>query len=58
MISRLCLSATAAKYGFERVSAEAIALSPFTGWRDLAWRVAYPRLMKKRPNLVWIGRKA
>src|SRR5439155_25023167 len=45
------LSASAGAHGFERVSAEAIALSPFTGWRDLAWRVTYPRLMKKRPNL-------
>jgi SAM-dependent methyltransferase len=51
------LSARVGTHGFECLSAEAIALSPFAGWRDLAWRVAYPLFMKKRPNLIYIGKK-
>lgn len=52
------LSAAVKRYGFETVSAEGTVLSPFTGWRNLLWRTAYPIVMKRRPNLIYIGRKA
>lgn len=49
------LSTFVAKAGFERVSAHAVLLSPYSGLLGLAHKIRY--MKAKRPNLIYIGVK-
>lgn len=45
------------RFGFEPVSAEGTVLAPYTGPLGGAYRLAYRLVRKRKPHLVYIGRR-
>ena len=51
------LSDYVARFGFARVSAEGTVLSKYTGPLGIAYSVAYQAVRKRKPHLIYIGRR-